>query len=241
MIAENCALFQSRTCLPRQSAGVGLTIWTRSARRTATMPQFNDTELTAAVIRSFEETPDPRVKFLLEELVKSLHDYVRRDRSHLRGMGIRDRFPDPRRPEMHPDPAGVHPAVRRARRFHAGGCGEPPRARRRHRDHGARSVLCRRAQGDAARQRYLAAKPDGREDVRAKPRHRSERQAACRRSGRRLARRRRRLLRLRKSRPMRRKGRHRGRASSPTPTAASSSAPSCPAATRSRPTARSAR
>ena len=42
------------------------------------MPQFNDTELTAAVIRSFEEAPDPRVKFLLEELVKSLHDYVRK-------------------------------------------------------------------------------------------------------------------------------------------------------------------
>src|SRR6266566_1939757 len=42
------------------------------------MPQFNDTELTAAVIRSFEETPDPRVKFLMEELVKSLHDYVRK-------------------------------------------------------------------------------------------------------------------------------------------------------------------
>ena len=36
------------------------------------MPQFNDTELTAAVIRSFEETPDPRVKFLMEELVKSI-------------------------------------------------------------------------------------------------------------------------------------------------------------------------
>jgi protocatechuate 3,4-dioxygenase beta subunit len=42
------------------------------------MPQFNDTELTAAVIRSFEETPQPRVKFLMEELVKSLHDYVRK-------------------------------------------------------------------------------------------------------------------------------------------------------------------
>src|ERR1700726_1410132 len=42
------------------------------------MPQFNDTELTAAVIGSFEETPDPRVKFLMEELVKSLHDFVRR-------------------------------------------------------------------------------------------------------------------------------------------------------------------
>jgi protocatechuate 3,4-dioxygenase beta subunit len=42
------------------------------------MPQFNDTELTAAVVKSFEETPDPRVKFLMEELVKSLHDFVRR-------------------------------------------------------------------------------------------------------------------------------------------------------------------
>src|SRR5471032_356399 len=42
------------------------------------MTEFNDTELTAAVVRSFEETPDPRVKFLMEELVKSLHDFVRK-------------------------------------------------------------------------------------------------------------------------------------------------------------------
>src|SRR5260221_4393528 len=40
------------------------------------MPQFNETELTAAVVRSFEDTPNPRAKFLLQELVKSLHDYV---------------------------------------------------------------------------------------------------------------------------------------------------------------------
>ena len=42
------------------------------------MTQFNDSELTAAVIRSFDETPDPRAKFLLQELAKSLHDYVRK-------------------------------------------------------------------------------------------------------------------------------------------------------------------
>src|SRR3954465_2026441 len=42
------------------------------------MPQFNETELTAAVIRSFEQTPDRRVKFLMEELVRSLHDFVRK-------------------------------------------------------------------------------------------------------------------------------------------------------------------
>jgi len=40
------------------------------------MTQFNETELTEAVIRSFDRTPNPRVKFLLQELVKSLHDYV---------------------------------------------------------------------------------------------------------------------------------------------------------------------
>ncbi|KJC46809.1 hydroxyquinol 1,2-dioxygenase [Bradyrhizobium sp. LTSP885] len=42
------------------------------------MTEFNDTELTAAVIHSFDETPNPRAKFLLQELVKSLHDYVRK-------------------------------------------------------------------------------------------------------------------------------------------------------------------
>ena len=42
------------------------------------MAQFNEAELTAAVVESFETTPDPRAKFLLQELVKSLHDYVRR-------------------------------------------------------------------------------------------------------------------------------------------------------------------
>ena len=42
------------------------------------MSQFDDAELTAAVVRSFEETPDPRVKFLMEELMKSLHAFVRK-------------------------------------------------------------------------------------------------------------------------------------------------------------------
>jgi hydroxyquinol 1,2-dioxygenase len=42
------------------------------------MPQFNETDLTAAVVQSFEETPDPRAKFLMEELVKSLHEFVRK-------------------------------------------------------------------------------------------------------------------------------------------------------------------
>src|ERR1700759_5670276 len=42
------------------------------------MPQFSENDLTAAVIKSFENTPNKRAKFLLQELVKSLHDYVRK-------------------------------------------------------------------------------------------------------------------------------------------------------------------
>jgi hydroxyquinol 1,2-dioxygenase len=42
------------------------------------MTQFSETELTEAVIRSFDDTPNPRAKFLLQELVKSLHEYVRK-------------------------------------------------------------------------------------------------------------------------------------------------------------------
>ncbi|HKO71596.1 MAG TPA: dioxygenase, partial [Bradyrhizobium sp.] len=42
------------------------------------MTEFRDSELTAAVMRSFEETPSARVKFLMEELVRSLHGFVRK-------------------------------------------------------------------------------------------------------------------------------------------------------------------
>lgn len=42
------------------------------------MTQFNEAQLTEAVVASFERTPEARTKFLLQELVKSLHDYVRK-------------------------------------------------------------------------------------------------------------------------------------------------------------------
>ncbi len=42
------------------------------------MPQFNDQDLTAEVIRSFAATPNPRLKLIMEETVTALHDLVRR-------------------------------------------------------------------------------------------------------------------------------------------------------------------
>ena len=204
------------------------------------MPQFNETELTAAVIRSFEDTPDPRAKFLLQELVKSLHDYVRKTDLTFEEWELRDRFPDPHRPEMHLDPPGIHPAVRRARRLDAGRCGQPSRTRGRHRDHRARPVLCRRTQGDAARHRYLGQsdRASGCSCRAASPISRASRWRTFRStSGTPMTT----ASTIHRSRPMRRRGRRRGRASSPTPMAGSSSAPSCRAAIRSRPTVRSAR
>jgi hydroxyquinol 1,2-dioxygenase len=42
------------------------------------MTQYDDQELTAEVVRSFAATPNPRLKSILTELVKSLHGFVRR-------------------------------------------------------------------------------------------------------------------------------------------------------------------
>src|SRR5512146_548979 len=58
-------------------AGQGCVVYLL-CREELAMTQFNEAELTEAVVASFERTPDPRAKFLLQELVKSLHDYVRR-------------------------------------------------------------------------------------------------------------------------------------------------------------------
>ena len=77
LISENAAMIQLGR-LPdtavwyRLHANKGLFLGT------SIMTQFNEADLTAAVVKSFENTPDPRAKFLLQELVKSLHDYVRK-------------------------------------------------------------------------------------------------------------------------------------------------------------------
>ena len=104
---------------------------------------FDDTELTAEVIRSFDQTPDPRLKSILTQLVVSLHDFVRKTDLSFAEMGNRDRLPDPDRSGLHAHPAGIHPAVGRARRLHAGRCGQPSGTARRDANYCARTVLCR--------------------------------------------------------------------------------------------------
>ncbi len=191
LIAEKCPFHQSAAAYRLRAGGVGSARCNRALKApgqgNAKMAQFNETELTAAVIRSFDQTPDPRAKFLLQELVTSLHDYVRKTnltfeewdhaigfltRTGQKCTDIRQEF------ILLSDVLGVSDA---------GGCGQPPGSRRRHRDHRARAVLCRRAQGDAARHRHLG-EPARRAHVRAEPRHRPQRPAAGQCAGRCLAR-----------------------------------------------------
>ena len=136
------------------------------------MPQFNDTELTAAVIRSFEETPDPRVKYLMEELVKSLHDFVRKTDLTFDEWSYAIDFLTrvgqkctPTRQEfiLLSDVLGVSMLVDAVNHRERDGATETTVLR---------PVLCRRAQSDAKRHRYFR-QSSGRADVRAKSCHRS--------------------------------------------------------------------
>ena len=153
------------------------------------MPQFNDTELTAAVIKSFEETPDPRVKFLMEELVKSLHDYVRKTDLTFDEWGYAIDFLTrtgqkctPSRQEfiLLSDVLGVSMLVDAVNHREREGATETTVL-------GPFYVGEHRA--DAARHRRFV-RSGGRADVRAEPRHRPQGQAAGGRAGRHLARRR---------------------------------------------------
>jgi len=200
-------------------------------------PNFNDIELTAAVIRSFEETPDPRVKFLMEELVKSLHDFVRKTDLTFDEWGYAIDFLtrvgqkcSSTRQEfiLLSDVLGVSMLVDAVNHRQRDGATETT---------GARPVLCRRTQADAARRRYLR-QSGGRNDV-VQSRVtdlKANRLRACRpdvwhadNDG---------LLRFAKAVPTRPRDHRRGRVLSRRGWTVSSSGPSCRAVIRSRPMAR---
>ena len=153
------------------------------------MPQFNDTELTAAVIRVLRTRRTRGSKFLLQELVKSLHDYVRKTdltfeewgyaidfltRTGQKCTAIRQEF------ILLSDVLGVSMLVDAVNHREREGATET-------------TVLGPFYVGEHKVTPHgtdVSANIDGRADVRAEPRHRSRRQAAGGRPGRHLARRR---------------------------------------------------
>lgn len=203
------------------------------------MTQFNETELTAAVIRSFDQTPDPRAKFLLQELVKSLHDYVRRTdltfeewdqaigfltRTGQKCTDIRQEF------ILLSDVLGVSMLVDAVNHRDRDGATETtvlgPFYVGEHKVTPHGTDISANLPGERMFVQSRVTDLDGKPlaNVPVDIWHADDDGfTTCR------------------SRAMPPKVRRRGRASSPMPTAASSSAPSCRAAIRSRPTARSGR
>ena len=203
------------------------------------MTQFNDSELTAAVIRSFDETPDPRAKFLLQELVKSLHDFVRKTDLSFDEWGYAIDFLTrtgqkctPTRQEfiLLSDVLGVSMLVDAVNHRERDGATETtvlgPFYVGEHKTmpHGA--DISADLPGDRM---FVQSRVT---DLHGKPLAESRSMSGMPTMT---------VFTIRKSRPMRRRARHRGRALSPTPMAGFSSPPFCPAAIRSRPMARSAK
>jgi Catechol dioxygenase N terminus len=85
------------------------------------MRDFDENNITAAVIERYQNTPDPRLKKIMTSLVQHLHDFVRDVEPTEAEWGQAIDFPHPHRQAVHRQAAGVHSAVRHARRFHAGG------------------------------------------------------------------------------------------------------------------------
>ena len=90
------------------------------------MRDFDENNITAAVIDRYKDTPDLCwLKKIMTSLVQHLHDFVRdvepTEAEWLTGR----RLSDAHRQAMHRQTAGVHSAFGHAGRLHAGGRDQP--------------------------------------------------------------------------------------------------------------------
>ena len=89
-------------------------------RRTAAMADLDQDSVTEAVLAQMADHADPRLREVMAAPVRHLHDFAREVNLTARRMAGRHRLPHRRRPGLHALPAGVHPALRRARPVAAG-------------------------------------------------------------------------------------------------------------------------
>ena len=89
------------------------------------MNDNSEDRITETVLKSFENTPNPRLRTLDDQpghASARLHPRGRADRGRMvRG----DQLPDPHRQDVRRQAPGVHSALRYAGREHAGGCDQP--------------------------------------------------------------------------------------------------------------------
>ena len=191
--------------------------------------------VTDQVLASFDETPDPRTREILQALVTHLHALRPRRPAHRAGVDAGDRVPDPRRAHHRRPPPGVHPALRRPRALDA-----DRRDQRAGRPGGdrvdrLRPVLRRGLARDPDRRRHRRGR-QGRALLGRGPRHRHRRARRSRAPGSRSGR----PTTTASTTSSRARRCPAARTSSPTTTAATASGRSSPRPTPSPTTARSA-
>ena len=79
------------------------------------MRNFDENNITAAVLERFSQSQSPRVRFVSEALVRHLHNFIREIEPSFEEWEAGIRFLTRRRREMHVVAAGVHSALRYAR------------------------------------------------------------------------------------------------------------------------------
>ena len=84
------------------------------------MPYVTEKTLTDVVRQRWSDIPDPRLKQVMQAVVKHASCLRARDRADPSRMGHGDRFPDPHRTDVRREAPGIHLDVGRAWRQHAG-------------------------------------------------------------------------------------------------------------------------
>ncbi len=82
-------------------------------------------ELTEDVIGRMRNAASPRLRAVMEILIRHLHAFVRESRLTQEEWGVRDRLSHPDRSDMLAATAGVHPSFGHPRRLDAGRRREP--------------------------------------------------------------------------------------------------------------------
>ena len=115
------------------------------------MPYVTEDNLTDVALERWKDIPDPRLREIMQSLIKHLHAFVRDIEPTQAEWFDRDRLAHPHRQDVLEQAPGIHPRFRRAGRQHAGRRDQQsPRraARRRARSKGRSTCPMRRQIAD---------------------------------------------------------------------------------------------
>src|SRR5580692_10925044 len=104
------------------------------------MPYVTEDNLTDVVLERWKDIPDPRLRQIMQSLIKHLHGFVRDIEPTEAEWATGIDPADPHRADVRAEAAGIHHGLRRAGREHAGRCDQSSPARQGDAEHSGRAV-----------------------------------------------------------------------------------------------------